>query len=542
MEGDSVSPVFQLDLQNQCLLRDSRELPLRPKTFSVLQCLVKRSGQLVTKEQLLDASWSDRYVSDKVLKVCIRELRKAFEDDPRTPRFIQTVHCRGYRFLSRISTLGPSGVRAVRLTPSNPPDTRLMVGRETELSRLAGCLRSASSGEKQVVLITGEAGIGKTALVDRFLAQVRQGQEIRIARGQCSALCGQVEPFLPVLEALEDLCGEPGSEGLVEVIAQQAPTLLRELPSLCAGDDQEMLARRAAGGRGERMLREIGRLLPALAAETPLVLVLEDLHWSDPATMDLVLLLSQRRSQTHLMLIATYRPLAALAEGHLLKTVHRQLRLRGLCVDLPVVPLRRSSVESYLAQRLAGAEPTAGLVDRLYQLSDGIPLYLVTTVEDLLERGQLAEVNGRWQLTVGVGEIVVAETLREMIQEQIEALDKEDQSLLEVASVAGRKFSALVVAAAVEKDATAVEEQYERLVRRGQFLRSDRVVGRQERRRAERYRFFHQLQQMVLLERLPAARRRFLHRRIGEALVSCYGEQAAKISAVVAMHLEHGGQ
>ena len=98
---------FRLDPYNECLLRGSEEYPLRPKTYAVLQQLVSRAGQLVTKSQLLDSVWSDSYVSDMVLKVSIHELRKVLEDDPRKPRYIQTRHGRGYRFIGRLVVVEP---------------------------------------------------------------------------------------------------------------------------------------------------------------------------------------------------------------------------------------------------------------------------------------------------------------------------------------------------------------------------------------------------------------------------------------------------
>ncbi len=99
------APVFQLDFDNQCLLRCGEELAVRPKTFGVLCHLVKRRGQLVTKAELLDVVWAESHVSDIVLKVSIRELRRAFEDQPRDPRFIETLYRRGYRFIGPIAVV-----------------------------------------------------------------------------------------------------------------------------------------------------------------------------------------------------------------------------------------------------------------------------------------------------------------------------------------------------------------------------------------------------------------------------------------------------
>src|SRR5262249_41671973 len=98
---------FRLDLANECLWQGTRAISLRPKPFAVLKLLVENSGQLVTKQQVLDAVWPGTFVSDAVLKDSIRQLREAFGDDAESPAYIETVHRRGYRFIAKVSRDGP---------------------------------------------------------------------------------------------------------------------------------------------------------------------------------------------------------------------------------------------------------------------------------------------------------------------------------------------------------------------------------------------------------------------------------------------------
>src|SRR5712692_11862180 len=210
---------FRIDPANACLWRGHEILPLTPKTFAVLRYLAEHPSQLVTKEDLFQAIWPETVVGDAVLSVSIAKLRKALGDDPRAPQFIATVHKRGYRFIGCISGHTPvlgsqySGERSshspVRSQQRGPapqqggtesirPVPRL-VGRQAELAKLHELFEKALRGERQVIFITGEPGIGKTALVEEFLQHVATTGGIWISRGQCIEHYGVGEPYLPVL-------------------------------------------------------------------------------------------------------------------------------------------------------------------------------------------------------------------------------------------------------------------------------------------------------------------------------------------------------
>src|SRR5215813_4867372 len=162
---------FSLDLVNECLWKGSEEIKIRPKAFAVLNYLVNRSGQLVTKEELLNAVWPETFVGDAVLKVTVRQLREALKDDPKSPRFIETSHRRGYRFIGEISKSKPEPEPSQSLQDNFSGAFFVyagVVGRDQALARMHRWLRRMMRGERQIGFITGEAGIGKTALVDAF--------------------------------------------------------------------------------------------------------------------------------------------------------------------------------------------------------------------------------------------------------------------------------------------------------------------------------------------------------------------------------------
>jgi hypothetical protein len=194
----------------------------------VLQCLLAHPGQLVSKAALLDAVWPETTVNDVALMICIRELRQALGDDPRAPRFIETMHRRGYRFVGDLPVTAP----ASNSLPSAMHSVVPPVGRQEELRRLHAWLARARSGIRQVVFVTGEAGLGKTTLVEAFVAEIGQHEPLWVGRGQCVEHYGAGEAYLPVLEVLGRLCRGPGGKELVALLGQQAPTWLVQMPGL----------------------------------------------------------------------------------------------------------------------------------------------------------------------------------------------------------------------------------------------------------------------------------------------------------------------
>jgi predicted ATPase len=165
------------------------------------------------------------------------------------------------------------------------------------LGELRNCLRATLASQHQVVFITGEPGIGKTSLVDEFIQRVAADfPAIRIARGQCVEGYGGKEAYYPILEILSELCAAPGGDTVVQTLSTQAPTWLVQFPALIKSAQREMLQREILGATRERMLREIGEALDTIASENPLLLVLEDLHWVDRSTVDLISAVARRRA------------------------------------------------------------------------------------------------------------------------------------------------------------------------------------------------------------------------------------------------------
>jgi DNA-binding winged helix-turn-helix (wHTH) protein/predicted ATPase len=538
---------FRLDPVNEQLWQGEALVPLRPKLFAVLRHLVEHAGRLVPHEEIRKAVWPATVVSEGVLRGAIRELREVLGDDAIAARFVETVPHRGYRFVAPVSETQPVHAAALSARQFAPrgvprPQNLILISRDTELARLQKWLDRALQGTRQVVFVTGEPGIGKTTVVDAFLAYAAGRGDLWTARGQCVEHYGPSEAYLPVLEALGQLCRQPEGGQVVPILSRYAPTWLAQMPGLIGEAEFEAVQRRAQGATRERMLRELAEAIEALTAATPLVLALEDLHWSDYSTLDLLSLLAQRRGPARLVLLGMYRPAEVIVSGHPLKALKQELRVHGQCEELALGLFTEVEVAQYLAARFPRQQLPPALGRALHQSTEGNPLFLVNVVDYWVSQKVLVETGGHWQLAAGVEDIAAGapESLRQMIEKQVRRLTPEERRLLEAASVAGVEFLTAAVAAGLEEEGERVEEWCEGLAKRGQFLQARGTETGAEGRVMGRYGFLHTLYQQVLYERLAPVRRVHLHRRIGAWGERAYGERVEEHAAELAMHFERG--
>jgi len=538
-KGRLVFPPFSLDTADERLWRGAQALPLTPKALAVLRYLVENRGRLVTKDELLNTVWAGVQVGDAVLKTCILEIRRAMNDPAREPKFIETVHRRGYRFVAeptRIEMEAGLVGHGTRTSARHLP----VVGRERELTRLRACLERALEGEGQIVVVTGEPGIGKTTLVEAFLREAASKAEFHVAWGQCVEHAGAGEAYLPVLHAMGRLCRGPAGERLVPVLRKYAPTWLAQMPSLIDLEDREALQREIFGATPERMLREMAEAVEALTAEVALVLVLEDLHWSDPATVDLLSSLARRRDGAHLLVVGTFRETGIAGHQHPLRTAMHELHMHRLCEEIRLELLDQSAVGAYLAARFPGHQLPEALAGLIHGRTDGNPLFLTDVVDDLVRQGSIVQTDGGWELRPALEEIglSVPESLRHMLDRQLDQLSPDEHRLLEAGSVSGEEFSVLEVAAALEAGPAQVEAWSEGLARRHQFIKVVGVEQAPEAGVTSRYGFIHSLYRHAIDARLTGAVRARLHQRIGEYKEAGRGDRAGATAAELAVHFE----
>src|SRR5215831_17029063 len=366
---------FKFDTRTGALWADGTQTRLAPRAAAVLTTLVERAERLVTKQELIEQVWGGLAVGDDALTSCIQELRHALGDDARRPRYIETQHRRGYRLMVPTVHVG-QGDTLPPLPRADRPEPRKFVGRRAEMEQLEKRVQIAASGQRQLVFVTGEPGIGKSALVNAF-TEVLDPNTVRIALGQCLDHHGVGEPYLPLIEALMRLATSAHGTLITAAVATHAPSWLALMPSLWTKAQRSGLEARSQATQ-ERMLRELTSAIEAIAANELLVLVLEDVHWSDASTLDWLTHVAGRPERVRLLVLATFRPADVGAISADLGGITAELLLHGRCYEIALNPLDLEAVEAYLAMRLTGGDhlvhnQTARL---LLERTGGNPLFM----------------------------------------------------------------------------------------------------------------------------------------------------------------------
>ncbi|HEY0795759.1 MAG TPA: AAA family ATPase [Acidisarcina sp.] len=625
-----------LDTLNQCLWRDDVLLPLPPRPYAVLQFLVEHPDRLITHNEFMDALWPGTYVQPQVLRTYVLELRKLLGDDAANPHFIATVPRRGYRFLAPVTERPQHPPRVLNLarTAVEAAAPTTIHGRDPELAKLDALMRRACDGERQIVFISGEPGIGKTALVDAFCAD---HSDARMARAQSVEHFGSRAPLYPVKELLRDLatafCGPDKGAGTNRLLDRLAVT--PALPHDAEGNagksgNSPRIATNPAGaaaqgrslstatspapaafsstdvsphtaGPPEQTATSICDTLEALAQETHLLLVFEDLQWADHATLDLFSMLARRRAPARLMVIATCLPfgwpslrhashgpatsatdaLEDTASTPTLRMLKQDLVRRRLCTVIQLGPLDRDSVHAFTERELLGrgaqahssspAKPNGaipsglatadeivppGLADFLHEQSGGNPLFFSSMLDHLIAQrvliGPADNGGARWGLhsPLDFRRVGVPDTLREMIELEIQALAAPDQRLLEAAGIVGVVFPVWAAAAVLDvasagtsqkESPDSVEEKYESLTRRVHYIRAAGHDELPDGTRSTSYVFAHPYYREVLYQRQPEVRRSQGHQRLAERLAVLFAGSENAVAVEIADHYEAAG-
>jgi len=532
-------PPFRLDLRAQRLVRGTEAINIRPKMWELLRFLAERPGDLVTKDELMEAVWGDVTVTISSLNQAVLELRRILGDDARDPRFIETVHRKGFRFIAAVDHAAVHGSPGSdRRERRDPPAG--FVGRESELERLDAVLDRARSGSRQVVFITGEPGIGKSSLLDVFLGGL-DSNEVYVVGGRCIELLGEGEAYLPVLEAVDRLARDEQGEALRSSLRRFGPTWLAQLPWLL---DDAATENPLPAGSPTRMLREFNITIEALSEDRPTVLWLEDLHWSDLSTIDLLGSLARRDVPGRLLVLATYRPVDAAISDHAIAPLRRTLVEEGLASDVTLELLDADVVEAWVNHRFDGIEEPRELARDLLDHTDGNPLFLETMSVTMVNRGWVRREDSGWRLTAPLEKIhdELPEGLRAIVETRLERLSGSETAVLDGASVVGETFAARAVAEALGLELGEVDPICERLAGPDGFLTTGDVIGWGDGSESQGYRFLHQVFRGILYKRLSPSNRQGLHRRLACGLESAGGSLVGGGAAEIAVHFGRGGE
>jgi DNA-binding winged helix-turn-helix (wHTH) protein/tetratricopeptide (TPR) repeat protein len=521
---------FELDEADARLRREGKPVALPPKAFGVLCALARQPGVLVTKNALLDAVWGHQHVSESVLKTTISQVRAALADDATNPRYIETASRLGYRFVGATqaavampAAANGAGASETRQITSIPES---FIGRREALARLQQAWGRAQAGQRQLVWVAGDAGVGKTTLLETF---VRGSGAALIAQGQCVEQYGSGEPYLPVLQALGDLCRE--YPALATALRAVAPTWLMQLPWLSSEEERSALSRELVGASQERMVREFHELISRFTVGRPLLILIEDLHWSDEATLGLINHFARQRGAAPVLWIGSFRLTQVIAEGHPLQGLRQELRAQRLAQEIVLDPFSEAEVLAYLRQRAPVADASEVFVRRVHAHTDGLPLFVANVVDELLS-GDL-DVSARSPLPVPDGLMGAVET-------RIGKLSVAQVALLQAAAVLGVEFRAGAVAELLGQPLADVIGACDELEKRQFWLRHVETVDLADGSLDARYLFRHALYRHAFYHRLGDAARVQLHRGAARALLAGAAKGLPAAPAELASHHERG--
>ena len=419
---------------------------------------------------------------------------------------------------------------------------RHTVGRDAEREQMRRAYERARDGHGRILTVMGEPGIGKTALVEDFLAELAVLPERPfLVRGRCSERLAGAEAYLPVLEALDNLLHRSPGTSVHTLIKNVAPTWYVQVAHAAAS--QESIARireEAPAVSQERMKRELGALLQEASRLRPFVLFLEDLHWADVSTIDMVNYLAGRFDQMRLLVLATYRPADMTLAQHPFLAIRDELRSHGTLEEIPLGFLDRCDVERYLSLMFPQNRFPPSLPELIHAKTEGSPLFMADVVRYLRDSGSIVEHDGGWILARSESEAFreLPASVRSMIARKIERLEEIDRKLLVAASVQGHEFDSTIVAEALEMDPADVEERLEALEHVHVFVKRIREHELPDFTLSLQYQFVHVLYQNALYGSLQPTRRASLSGRIGRSMVSHWRTDYAGIAGRLAALFE----
>ncbi|MFN8540085.1 MAG: AAA family ATPase [Thermomicrobiales bacterium] len=402
-----------------------------------------------------------------------------------------------------------------------------LIGREAELTRLWEGFAVARGGQTTVVALAGEPGIGKSRLL-AALAERATGQGALILRGGAVEAEG-MPPYLPFLEALGRYARTAPLEALQDHCRAATPTLALILPELARRLGQPAEADPLPAEQARlRLYEAVTSLLANIAAGQPVVLVLDDLHWADPASLDLLRHIVRTQPALPLLIAIAYRPGDA-ADNPALERARADLRRLRALVTVELTPLAARETAALAASQLTGATD-ATLAALLHDHSEGNPFFAEELLRAWAESGVIEQSRGRWRVARAPGEIPPG-TILETVRQRLAHLPAATHELLRTAAVIGRQFDAILLAGASGQEAEGVEEQLIPAVR-AQLIDADGAGG---------YRFGHDRVRECLYAEVTPLRRRRLHGFIGGALVAGAAESSAKGVADLAFHFARSG-
>jgi DNA-binding winged helix-turn-helix (wHTH) protein/tetratricopeptide (TPR) repeat protein len=578
----------RVDPAANLVTRGDETIRLEPKVMDVLVCLTRHAGEVVRKREIIDEVWRTEFITEKALTRAIGEIRRALGDDARNPTYIRTISKRGYQLLVEVVPDSPrpgAHLPAFLTEEISEPERPVFVARETELAELDARLDRVLEGHGTVVFVTGEAGVGKTALLLEFCRRAQERiDDLIVAAGACPAATGAGDPYGPWRQVLAQLAGDVEGrvargalgvnaarrlwEGLpvfVEAVASFGRDLVETLiagsglatraaiaspNALWLGELESLVERKfeeppdASLQQGAVFL-QVGRVLRTVADTKPVVLAFDDLQWADTATLALLCDIGRQLEGSGLLLVGAYRPedvgVGRGGEIHPLAPVLAELRrVHGdVVVDVGATG-GREFVDSFIdseANRLDDA-----FREELFALSRGNALFTVELLRTLQDRAAVVrDEQGRWVAKEDLDWNELPARVEGVVAARIDRLADELRDLLAIASIEGEDFTAEAVARVHHADTRDTIRLLSRELEKRHRLVKSRGIRTLASGRFSLFHFSHALFQRFVYNGLNDAERAQLHEDVGSALEALYADDCEEIAVQLAHHYQEAG-
>jgi tetratricopeptide (TPR) repeat protein/predicted Ser/Thr protein kinase len=423
-----------------------------------------------------------------------------------------------------------SSSRSTTTVPATPAERTPFVGRDPEAAELTRMLDQMLTGQGSLVLVGGEPGVGKTRLARELMATARQRGAIGLT-GHCYEMEG-APPFVPFVEMTEQLVAML-PQALRAAMGDLAPEIAAVVPSLRRTYSDIPPLPEVPADQQRRLI--FGAFLDYIRRGTqksPAVYLLDDLHWADESTLQLLQHLAPHLATMRVLIVGTYRDVELDVGRPFAKTLESLVRQR-LATRIALRRLQESSVQELLA-RMSGSAPPSGLATAVFRETEGNPFFIEEVYQHLSEEGKLFEPNGAWKADLRVDTIEVPEGVRLVIGRRLDRLGAHARTVLTAAAIIGRTFPLDVVQACVDLSDDEVLDAIEE-AERAQLVAADAS------QRAARYGFVHELIRTTLINSLSLPRRQRLHLKIADALERLRAASLDSHASVLAHHLYQAG-
>jgi DNA-binding winged helix-turn-helix (wHTH) protein len=419
---------FRFDRSERKLWLGPDVVALTRKAADLLAVLIQDAGATVSHQKILENVWPGTHVQQDNIKVLVHELRHALGDNPESPRYVQSEAGRGYSFVAAVADapcpmLEGSG-------HSHPPS----IARDYVMMAIDGALDAALNRREAAHLyFEGIAGSGKTTVCQEIYRRASRWPSVRVAYGRAHRT--STEPFPAIVALLERLVARYPREA-APVVERRAPTWFAHLQNRSTIIDQHPNAENAA-----KLAFELVDTFVELGQHEPFVLILEDLHWTQTPSLDILSMLAAEAIPSRIVVVATYAPFASLPPEVAGAPVSPAPILRSHLAPVQLLPLSEATVWDYLERRF-GALCADALAGPIHGASAGHAASVTRIVDSLAAAGFLRHSISGWNLNVPLKRVhgLIVERVTDAIRAALDGFGPEELRLLQGAACVGWKF------------------------------------------------------------------------------------------------------